>query len=134
MIQTQLGGVFRPDFNRLINDCENNKIGNHAKVAGDTGGIPGGITLGIGFNKAKEASKITGMARRFISDTGAGKIAFGTFAFTIGTAIGIVAGAYITQQECNEIINKFEQFYKDNASKIYNSYLYAAEYLKLKAK
>ena len=122
------------DGDNLINDCENYKIGNHAKVAGNTGGILGGITLGIGFNKAKEASKITGMARRFISDTGAGKIAFGTFAFTIGTFIGMGAGAYITHHECNEIINKFEQFYKDNASKIYNSYLYAAEYLKLKAK
>ena len=118
----------------VINDCAENKIGNQAKVVGDAGGIIGGISLGIGYNKAQAASGIVGSARRIIKDTGAAKIAFGTFAFAIGTVIGIGAGAYLTCHECNELINKFEQIYKENASKIYNSYLYAADYLALNAK
>ena len=118
----------------VTNDCAENKIGNQAKVVGDAGGIIGGISLGIGYNKAQAASGIVGSARRIIKDTGAAKIAFGTFAFAIGTVIGIGAGAYLTCHECNELINKFEQIYKENASKIYNSYLYAADYLALNAK
>ena len=48
--------------------------------------------------------------------------------FGIGTFIGIGVGAYCTDSFCKELINKFADFYRNNAEKISNSYEEAVSY------
>ena len=48
--------------------------------------------------------------------------------FGIGTFIGVGIGAYCTDSFCKDLINKFADFYRDNAEKISNSYEEAVSY------
>ena len=48
--------------------------------------------------------------------------------FGIGTFIGIGVGAYCTDSFCKDLINKFADFYRNNAEKISNSYEEAVSY------
>ena len=48
--------------------------------------------------------------------------------FGIGTFIGIGVAAYCTDSFCKELINKFADFYRNNAEKISNSYEEAVSY------
>ena len=51
-----------------------------------------------------------------------------------GCVIGIAVGAYFTHKFCEELIDKFVDFYKNNKGKIRNSYQDALEYFSLKNK
>ena len=50
----------------------------------------------------------------------------------VASIFGASAGAYLTHQYCEELIDKFESYYKSNALKIANSYKQAIQYLLIK--
>ena len=52
--------------------------------------------------------------------------------FPVASIFGASAGAYLTHQYCEELIDKFESYYKSNALKIANSYKQAIQYLLIK--
>ena len=49
-----------------------------------------------------------------------------------GIVLGVGLGGYFTHKFCEELLDKFEDYYKNNADKIINSYKNAAEYFLLK--
>ena len=48
--------------------------------------------------------------------------------FGIGTIIGIGLGAYCTHRYCEDLLDKFADYYRKNADKITNSYEKALSY------
>ena len=48
--------------------------------------------------------------------------------FGVGTVISVGIGAYCTHNFCKDLINKFAEYYKNNAEKITNSYKEALSY------
>lgn len=58
----------------------------------------------------------------------------GTTATIAGIVIGVVSGAYFTHKFCEELIDKFVDFYRNNKDKIRNSYEEAVEYFSLENK
>ena len=126
------------DGDNLIGDSGVYKIGNSFKVAGDAGGmIGGGVSIGIGISRSiTQAATGAGEAAAegaVIFGTSALKV-LGTAAFVLGAIVGVGTGAYFTCKHCKEMIDFFEKFYKENASKICNSYFYAVNYLMSNAK
>ena len=81
-------------------------------------------------NLASKATTIASEANAL--STGANFLkAFGT-TLSIGTCIlGASLGVYFTHKYCEELLNKFVDFYKKNAEKINNSYQQAALYFLL---
>ena len=75
-----------------------------------------------------------------ISAANAGAIAAETESFTnlctlggigglaFGCILGIVLGGYFTHKFCEELLDQFVDYYKNNADKVVNSYKNAAEY------
>ena len=128
------------DGDALINESSSYKIGNAIKIGGDTGSIlSGAISLGIGFSRAaigagQVATESAEIATEVAVTTGS--IVARTFGFIflgVGVALGVSSGAYFTTKHCNELIDKFYNFYINNAEKISNSYKLADEYLKLRS-
>ena len=60
-----------------------------------------------------------------------GKV-FGIGLSVVGVAIGVGCGAYFTHKFCEELLDKYVEYYKKNAEKIRNSYIDAAEYFLIK--
>ena len=60
-----------------------------------------------------------------------GKV-FGIGLSVVGVAIGVGCGAYFTHKFCEELLDKYVEYYKKNAEKIKNSYIDAAEYFLIK--
>ena len=52
--------------------------------------------------------------------------------FRVGIVLGIGFGAYFTHKFCEELLDKFVDYYKQNSNKIINSYKTAAEYFDIK--
>ena len=50
--------------------------------------------------------------------------------FGIGSIIGVACGGYFTHKYCEELINKFVEYFRNNAQKIENSYEIALSYFK----
>ena len=48
--------------------------------------------------------------------------------FGVGTVLSLGIGAYSTHNFCEDLINKFAEYYKNNAEKITNSYKEALSY------
>jgi hypothetical protein len=48
--------------------------------------------------------------------------------FVIGAVAGVSLGGYFTHKYCEELLDKFVNYYKANAKKISNSYLEAEKY------
>lgn len=120
----------------LIEDSSQYKIGNSFKVAGDAGSmIGGGISFGVGVVRA--VGQTTVDAVNVVGETVAiGSTTLkvvGTACIILGTVVGVASGAYFTCKHCNEMIDFFEKYYIENASKICNSYFYALEYLRSNA-
>ena len=125
------------DGDNLISDSGVYKIGNSFKVAGDAGGmIGGGVSIGIGISRTITQTTVgAGEAAAegaFAAGTSSFKVV-GSIAFVLGAVVGVGTGAYFTCKHCKEMINYFAEFYKENASKICNSYFYAINYLTLNA-
>lgn len=52
----------------------------------------------------------------------------GTSFFIVGAVFGVSLGGYFTHKYCEELLDKFVEYYKKNAEKISNSYLKAESY------
>ena len=48
--------------------------------------------------------------------------------FGVGVILGVGCGAYTTYKFCEDILDKFVEYFKNNSDKIKNSYKEAAEY------
>ena len=83
--------------------------------------IEGCVSTGVGISKA--ATSIIAE-----SSSSALKIAGASF-IVVGAIVGITCGGYFTNKYCEEIIQKFENFYLNNAQILANSYKQAAEFL-----
>lgn len=112
-------------------------VGNSFKVTGEAASyIGGGAAVGTGILRAAtisaEASTSTASATATTVAVGVGSTALkvvGTGLFVLGAAVGVALGGYFTHKYCEELIDKFEDYYKKNAQKIGDSYKQAAEFL-----
>ena len=64
-----------------------------------------------------------------LKDVGSGAKSLTKF-LGIGTVISVGVGAYTTHKFCEDLINKFAEFYRKNASKISSSYEDAVSYFR----
>lgn len=116
----------------LINESTSYKVGNSFKIAGEAAGyISGGVTIGSGILKASTIAA-EGTSTAATVGVGVGSTALravGTGLVVVGAIVGVALGGYFTTKHCNELVDKFEKYYIDNAEKIGNSYKQAAEYL-----
>ena len=89
-------------------------------------------TVNLGLGAANLATTSVGISYEAFAQT-AGLAAFETlgigFIF-VGCIFGVGAGAYFTIKHCKEMIDKFADFYKENAVNINLSYSNAVTYLK----
>ena len=105
----------------LTKESNKIKIGKGIKITSETGAYVGsGLSIGNGIGK-------------IVVDFGANAISFGINILGIGLAalgasVGVGLGAYLTHKYCEELIDKFETYYKQNAEKINNSYIQALKY------
>ena len=105
----------------LIKESTNYKVGSSFKVTGEAASyVGGGVSIGIGA--ARAASIAINAGATVLKFVGAGF-------FVVGAVIGITCGSYFTNEYCQELIKKFEDFYINNAQSIGNSYKQAADYL-----
>ena len=125
--------ILEVDGDNLIKDSGAYKIGNSFKVAGDAGGmIGGGISIGIGISRSLVEVGETVAKGAAVAGASVLKVV-GSTCFVLGAVFGVGTGAYFTCKHCNEMIDFFEKYYKENASRICNSYFYAVNYLGLNA-
>ena len=114
----------------LTKESNSYKIGNSIKVGGEAGAyIGGGTTIGVGIAEAT-SSATSGMA----SALGATLQLVGAGCFIVGALVGVTLGGYFTYTYCEQLLDKFVNYYKENAEKIGNSYNKAAEYFNVKNK
>ena len=112
----------------LTKESNSYKIGNSIKVGGEAGAyIGGGTTIGVGIAEAT-SSATSGMA----SALGATLQLVGAGCFIVGALVGVTLGGYFTYTYCEQLLDKFVNYYKENAEKIGNSYNQAAEYFNVK--
>ena len=112
--------ILEMDGNDLIDDTATNKVKKSIKIAGQSGEyIGGGVTLGIGITSA--------LATTTLNIIGSSLLMAGCF-------IGAGAGYYFTQRDCNQLIEAFANFYKENGINISHSHLDALQYLEESAK
>ena len=119
----------------LIEDTKTEKVGNSVRITGEAGSyIGGGVAVGQGIIRA--ASTIGQTASEGISTAtsvavGVGgtvlKVVGASF-FIVGAIAGVSVGGYFTHKYCEDLLDKFVEFYKANAKKISNSYLEAEKY------
>ena len=116
----------------LIKDSTAYTVGNSFKVSGEAASyIGGGAAVGSGILKATataaETSSTATSAVVGIGSTGLKVV--GTGLVVVGAVVGVALGGYFTSKYCEELIDKFEEYYIKNAEKINNSYKQAAQYL-----
>ena len=120
----------------LIKETTAYTVGNSFKVTGEAATyIGGGAAVGTTILRAtatvaESASGATASATTTALGFGSTALKFvGTCLFIVGAGVGIGLGSYFTHKYCEELIDKFEDYYKANAQKIGNSYKQADEYL-----
>ena len=103
-------------------------VTNAVKTTGETGVyIGGGVSIGTVI--ARTAASTSEVSTRFLSSIATSTLkVVGTGFFVVGAVTGIVVGGVMTNSYCNELIDKFEKYYKENANKIANSYIQAKQY------
>ena len=116
----------------IIKESTSYKVGNSLKVTGEASTYIGGsVAVGSGILKASttvaEATETAttaavGMGSTALKVVGAGLI-------FVGAIVGVTLGSYFTYQYCEDLIDKFEDYYIKNAQNIRNSYKQASEYL-----
>ena len=101
-------------------------VTNIGKTTGETGVyIGGGVSIGTGIARTAATEVSTG----FLASLGPTTLKFvGTGFFVVGAVTGIIVGGVMTNSYCNELIDKLEKYYKENAYKIANSYIQAKQY------
>ena len=105
----KVGGIFGIDI-KFVNKGYDN---NHFNIFYDISQNPGG--LGLIGSLASEAASI-GVK---VAGIGVGVAA---------CAVGVGLNGYYTYKFCNEILDKFEKFYKSNGEQMKNSYEEAIKY------
>ena len=120
----------------LLKESTEYKVGNSIKVAGEAASyIGGGVSAGIGVARAatiiaESSSSAASTATSIAVGVGATALkVVGASLFVVGAVVGVACGGYFTNKYCQELIQKFENFYLNNAQIIANSYKQAAEYL-----
>lgn len=120
----------------LIQESTAYTVGNTFKVTGEAASyIGGGAAVGTGIIRAASTIAETSSATTTAATTAAVGIgstalkAVGTGLFVVGAVVGVALGGYFTTKYCDDLINKFEDYYIKNAQIIGNSYKQAAEYL-----
>ena len=103
------------------------KIGNSIKVTTEAGAYIGsGVSLGSGIARASAEAAVE-TATLGLKLVGSGLIIGGVI-------LGVGLGGYFTNKYCEELLDKFVKFYKNNAQRIDNSYQKAANYFLLENK
>ncbi len=120
----------------LIKESTAYTVGNTFKVTGEAATyIGGGVSVGTGIIRAastvaETSSTAATAATSTIVGIGAtGLKVLGTGLVVVGAVVGVALGGYFTSSYCEELIDKFEDYYIKNAQKIGNSYKQAAQYL-----
>ena len=120
----------------LIKDSTAYTVGNTFKVSGEAASyIGGGAAVGTGILRAtataaETTSTATSAATSAVVGIGStGLKVVGTGLVVVGAVVGVALGGYFTSKYCEELIDKFEDYYIKNAAKINNSYKQAAQYL-----
>ena len=120
----------------LIQETTAYTVGNSFKVGGEAATYIGGsAAVGSGIIRASTAvaeASSTATATATTAAVSIGSTALkvvGTGLFVVGAAVGVALGGYFTHKYCEELIDKFEDYYIKNAEKIGNSYKQAAEFL-----
>lgn len=101
------------------------KLVNGTKVLGSLEFTSGGIFAF--FRSTQNLSEV--LSEYAVITTSSGFRVLGGVFCGIGALIGVGLGGFFTHKHCEEIIDKFVEFYKNNANKISNSYQTALEYL-----
>ena len=112
----------------LIKESKTFKVGNSIKVAGETGTyVAGGsaVTTGI-FRASSTIIETTTTAGEIFGATALKLI--GSGCLIAGAVIGVGLGSYFTHDYCETLLDKFVDYYKNNADLISNSYKDAAKY------
>ena len=120
----------------LIKESTAYTVGNSFKVTGEAATyIGGGVSVGTGIIRAATTVAETSSSAAATATTvavGVGSTALkvlGAGLVVVGAAVGVALGGYFTTKYCDELINKFEDYYIKNAESIGNSYKQAASYL-----
>ena len=116
------------DGEQLTEEDTKEKVTNSIKTTGETGiYIGGGLSIGSAFSRA--ATTTSEVSTGIISSLGTTTLkVVGTGCFVVGAISGIIVGGVMTNSYCNELLDKFENYYKENANKIANSYIQALNY------
>ena len=117
----------------LIEETTSYKVGNSIKIVGDAGSyISGGVAIGSTIMRTTTSAASSAAEGATVVATGVGTTALrvaGVGLLAVGAVLGVALGGYFTSKHCNELIDRFEEYYINNAEKIGNSYKRAAEYL-----
>ena len=116
------------DGEQLTEEDTKEKVTNSIKTTGETGiYIGGGLSIGSAFSRA--ATTTSEVSTGIISSLGTTTLkVVGTGCIVVGAISGIIVGGVMTNSYCNELLDKFENYYKENANKIANSYIQALNY------
>ena len=121
----------------LIKESTAYTVGNSFKVTGEAATyIGGGISVGTGIIRAAAAAAETSSSAAQAAAASAAvtigstvlKVAGASF-IVVGVVLGVGLGGFFTNKYCEELIDKFEDYYIKNAESIGNSYKQAANYL-----
>ena len=119
----------------LLQESTAYTVGNTFKVTGEAASyIGGGAAVGTGIIRAAstvaETSSATSAATSAVVGIGStGLKVVGAGLVVVGAVVGVALGGYFTSKYCEELIDKFEDYYIKNAQYIGNSYKQAAQYL-----
>ena len=106
----------------LTKESKKSQICNGLKFTSETGAYVGsGFSIGSGIT----SEVVQGSAALGLSICGVGLAA-------VGAIVGVGLGAYFTHKFCEDLIDKFVNYYKQNAEKIKNSYEEALKYFNTK--
>ena len=119
----------------LTKESSTYKVGNSVKVTSEAGAyIGGGTAITTGFARTASTIAETGSGAATSATIGLGTTTLkivGTSAFIVGALFGVGLGGYFTHKYCEELLDKFVDYYKKNAEKIGISYQKAEEYFRV---
>ena len=84
--------------------------------------------IGKAINFVKDFFNISSSTTTASTGTLSLNLIGGTTLLLSGCLIGVALGGYLTHKFCEELLDKYVEYYKKNCRKIQNSYIEAAEY------
>ena len=105
----------------LTKESTKNKVCNGIKFTSETGAY-----VGSGFSIGTGVSRIASESILETTTIGLGVCGIGLGA--VGVLVGVGVGGYLTHKYCENLIDKFVNYYKENEDKINNSYKEALKY------